>query len=336
MGLFAKKFCDICGEQIKFLGNRKVEDGNMCKNCADKLSPWFSDRRRTTLNDIKEQLRDREANKARVAAFRADTTLGEMAKVLIDRRKGQFIVLASGRGMDDNPDVFDLNKIRNVEVDVRERRTEQTQRDKEGKTVSYDPPRFTYTYDFLLDIDVDHPYIDDMRFQVNRSSVKIETGIPYERKTILGPVKGFVPDPPDVTRNEEYQKYLALVNQMRLALLNRTAAAQVFDQISAQGFPPVPPAGHCFDPAQKPGSAPASGRGYSPTQAPSQGFPPSGRGSAPAPAPTEAPTTAPAPAPTAAPAPAAKAGRAVLCPYCMAKAEPDERGLCTYCGSKLV
>ena len=87
MGLFAKKFCDICGEQIKFLGNRKVEDGNMCKNCADKLSPWFSDRRRTTLNDIKEQLRDREANKARVAAFRADTTLGEMAKVLIDRRK---------------------------------------------------------------------------------------------------------------------------------------------------------------------------------------------------------------------------------------------------------
>ena len=149
MGLFAKKFCDICGEQIKFLGNRKVEDGNMCKNCADKLSPWFSDRRRTTLNDIKEQLRDREANKARVAAFRADTTLGEMAKVLIDRRKGQFIVLASGRGMDDNPDVFDLNKIRNVEVDVRERRTEQTQRDKEGKTVSYDPPRFTYTYDFL-------------------------------------------------------------------------------------------------------------------------------------------------------------------------------------------
>ncbi len=43
MGLFDKKYCDICGNQIKFLGNRKVEDGNICKDCASKLSPFFSD-----------------------------------------------------------------------------------------------------------------------------------------------------------------------------------------------------------------------------------------------------------------------------------------------------
>ena len=48
MGLFDKKYCDICGEKIGLLGNRKLENGNLCKNCAQKLSPWFSDRRNST------------------------------------------------------------------------------------------------------------------------------------------------------------------------------------------------------------------------------------------------------------------------------------------------
>ena len=39
MGLFDKKYCDICGEKIGLLGNRKLEDGNLCKDCARKLSP---------------------------------------------------------------------------------------------------------------------------------------------------------------------------------------------------------------------------------------------------------------------------------------------------------
>lgn len=38
---FDKKYCDICGEKIGFPGNKKVEDGNLCKNCAAKLSPGF-------------------------------------------------------------------------------------------------------------------------------------------------------------------------------------------------------------------------------------------------------------------------------------------------------
>lgn len=28
MGLFDKKYCDICGEKIGLLGNRKLDDGN--------------------------------------------------------------------------------------------------------------------------------------------------------------------------------------------------------------------------------------------------------------------------------------------------------------------
>ena len=62
MGLFDKKYCDICGEKIGLLGNRKLENGNLCKNCAKKLSPWFSDRRSSTVEEIKQQLAYREEN----------------------------------------------------------------------------------------------------------------------------------------------------------------------------------------------------------------------------------------------------------------------------------
>ena len=70
MGLFDKKYCDICGAKIGLLGNRKLEDGNLCKNCAAKLSPWFSDRRQSTVAEIGEQLSYREANREKVSAFR--------------------------------------------------------------------------------------------------------------------------------------------------------------------------------------------------------------------------------------------------------------------------
>ena len=56
MGLFDKKICDICGEKIGLLGNRKLDDGNLCKDCAKKLSPWFEDRRHSTVEDIHDGL----------------------------------------------------------------------------------------------------------------------------------------------------------------------------------------------------------------------------------------------------------------------------------------
>ena len=92
MGLFDKKFCDVCGEKIKLLGNRKLEDGNLCKDCASKLSPWFSERRHSTLADIKDQLAYREQNKAAVSAFHATRSLGKSTKVLLDEDNRRFMV----------------------------------------------------------------------------------------------------------------------------------------------------------------------------------------------------------------------------------------------------
>lgn len=42
----------------------------MCKNCAQQLSPWFSERRHSTVAEIGQQLQGRAINQQRVAAFR--------------------------------------------------------------------------------------------------------------------------------------------------------------------------------------------------------------------------------------------------------------------------
>ena len=174
MGLFDKKYCDICGEKIGLLGNRKLEDGNLCKDCAKKLSPWFSDRRRSTVEDIKGQLAYREENREKAAQFRATRSFGEDRKVLLDEDHRWFTVTRARDLAEANPDILDFDAITGCRMDIDESRTELTHEDADGKDVSYVPPRYEYSYDFFLIITVRHPYFDEMRFSLNSSSVYYE------------------------------------------------------------------------------------------------------------------------------------------------------------------
>ena len=174
MGLFDKKYCDICGEKIGLLGNRKLEDGNLCKDCAKKLSPWFSDRRRSTVEDIKGQLAYREENREKAAQFRTTRSFGEDWKVLLDEDDRWFTVTRARDLAEANPDILDFDAITGCRMDIDESRTELTHEDADGKDVSYVPPRYEYSYDFFLVISVRHPYFDEMRFSLNSSSVYYE------------------------------------------------------------------------------------------------------------------------------------------------------------------
>ena len=174
MGLFDKKYCDICGEKIGLLGNRKLEDGNLCKDCAKKLSPWFSDRRRSTVADIKEQLAYREENREKAAQFHTTRSFCEDRKVLLDEDHRWFTVTRARDLAEANPDILDFDAITGCRMDIDESRTELTHEDADGKDVSYVPPRYEYSYDFFLIISVRHPYFDEMRFQLNSSSVYYE------------------------------------------------------------------------------------------------------------------------------------------------------------------
>lgn len=172
MGLFDKKHCDVCGEKIGLLGNRKLEDGNLCKDCAKKLSPWFSDRRKSTVADIKAQLDYREENKAAVAAFNTTRTLGTGTKVLLDEDSGKFMVTSARDLAEANPDVISFSQVTGCHIDVDESKTELMREDSEGSSVSYNPPRYTYDYDFYVLISVNTPYFSEIRFKLNNFSIE--------------------------------------------------------------------------------------------------------------------------------------------------------------------
>ncbi len=167
MGLFDKKFCDICGEKIGLLGNRKLEDGNLCKDCAKKLSPFFSERKQSTVEEIKEQLAYREENERRLASFRPSRTYGDSMKVYIDDVNGNFIATRASDWKSGNPDIIAISQVTSCNLDIQEMRREIFYQDNEGNDRSYNPPRFEYEYEFNIIINVNSPWFSQIRFELN-------------------------------------------------------------------------------------------------------------------------------------------------------------------------
>lgn len=199
--IFEKKTCDICGGEIGMLGNRKLEDGNLCKQCAAKLSPWFSDRRRSTVDQIRDQLNWREANRARVAAFDVTRTFGCDTKVHLDEDARRFLVTRSSRWRDQNPDVLDFSQVTGCDTEIRETRTELHWEDSEGHRHDYDPPRYDIDYDMYLTIHVNVPYYDEITFKVNDSRIEERNSVEYrEAERIANEIRAALTEVRETTR----------------------------------------------------------------------------------------------------------------------------------------
>ena len=227
--LFEKKVCAICGGEIGLLGNRKLEDGNMCKHCAAKLSPWFNDRRESTVAQIEEQLAYREANKEKVAAFNVTRSLGKGTKLLLDEDSGVFMITDSRDLIEDNPDVLAFSDVTGCELDIDESEDEITYRDKEGKEVSYNPPRYRYFYDFRIIINVRNPYFDEMSFKLNDSSVEITP--PAIRGGRMKPGLMRI----DAENDPEYRQFKEMGEEIKEILMG--VRRQVRDEAAAAAAP---------------------------------------------------------------------------------------------------
>lgn len=225
--LFEKKECSICGGEIGLLGNRKLEDGNMCKSCAAKLSPWFSDRRQSTVSEVQEQLAYREANQEKVAAFRVTRTLGENTKVLLDEDAGLFMVTAAKNLEEANPDVLSFGDVTGCKLDIDECKTEIEYRDAEGEIQSFNPRRYAYSYDFYIVINVNNPYFNEIRFKLNRSAVDNGAETLLDGPEDMRAMRGFRPrmggsltsNAEEVRSSVEYRQYEEMGREIREALL---------------------------------------------------------------------------------------------------------------------
>lgn len=188
MGLFDKKFCDICGEKISFLGNRKLDDGNMCSKCAKQISPFFEDRRHTSLDEMKEHLSYREQNKAKLSSFNTSESYGDSQKVYVDRAQGCFVVTyhAPGSWEKENPDIIPLSEVSSCNLDIRENRREEFTKDAQGNSVSYNPPRYSYEYDFYIDINLSSRWFSHINIKLNTFDVNGMNSHKYHEYQIIG------------------------------------------------------------------------------------------------------------------------------------------------------
>ena len=176
--MFEKKECSLCGGEIGLLGNRKLEDGNCCKECAAKLSPWFDDRRHSTVAQIQAQLTYREENRAALDGFRPTVAFGEGYTLRAELENGvpsRFVIERYDGYKDENSDLVSFRDVTSFNIDEDENREELKYQNSQGEEVSYNPPRYEYSYDFYAEISVNHPYFDDMRFRVNRDTLNLET-----------------------------------------------------------------------------------------------------------------------------------------------------------------
>lgn len=216
--LFEKKECAICGGEIGLLGNRKLEDGNMCKKCAQKLSPWFSERRHSTIAEIEQQLQYREENLQALQNFHPSYRIGENDKLIAEEKNGvpyRFVVAQTNDYLEENADLILFKDVSSCVIDVDENRRELYQKNDKGEDVSYNPPRYAYSYQFYVKLKVENnPYFSDITFKLNNFSVDVnpETSGHMPGQGLLGMLLGTGTFDP--TQAPEYQKYLKMCREI--------------------------------------------------------------------------------------------------------------------------
>lgn len=215
MGLFdafKKQDCEICGKEVGMFGYKKLEDGQICKDCLKLLSPWFDERRHSTVDQIKAQIAYREENRRQLNSFNPAISLGydhEIKVELVDSVPTRFVI-SRGDYLEENADIINFSQVSSFEIDIREHRDEQKYRNGEGNMVSYNPPRYKYSYDFYCDLMVNADYFDDIRFHLNGKTLNLETVMPQNGG--FGNI--FINNNFDPNLYPEYREYKAMCEQL--------------------------------------------------------------------------------------------------------------------------
>lgn len=113
MGLFDKKFCDICGEKVNMLTQQKLSDGYLCSDCKHKLGSFTSGWKQRNVEDVKKHLELREQNKQKYQQFSCSATAGgRNSSIQVDFNNRWFIFAIDNRDYKSgNPQVFDFSQL---------------------------------------------------------------------------------------------------------------------------------------------------------------------------------------------------------------------------------
>ncbi len=184
--IFKKKACCICGNEVGLLGNRKLSDGNMCSKCAKKLSPWFEDRRESTVAQIREQLNYRARNAEELKDFHPTVVYGDSRRrMFVEERDGvpyRFCIANGEDYLDENADLVLVENIEEIIIDIQDNAHElllqEEEKDEDGNIIQeelyYDPPRYDYSFEFKATLLLKNiPWFDAMDLQLNRENPEL-------------------------------------------------------------------------------------------------------------------------------------------------------------------
>jgi len=183
MGLFdrfKKQDCEICGKEVGMFGYKKLEDGEICKDCVKLLSPWFEDRRHATVALIKEQIAYRERNAKEHENFTISRKIGDEEYYMYIEEVGgvptRFFVTSRSDYKSENPDIISFKDVISCVTDIQVRDEEIKQKNAEGQMVSCNPRRYKHHHDFYIKMEIrNNPYFDDIKFRINSSCITLET-----------------------------------------------------------------------------------------------------------------------------------------------------------------
>ncbi len=238
--MFEKKECSICQGEIGLLGNRKLEDGNMCKECAKKLSPWFEERRHATVEQINEQLVYRMENFRALSDFNPNKRYGEGDVIHVEERMGmpyRFVVAKTNDFRKENADIIAFTDVSSIMLDLKENSTELKYTNQQKERVSYNPPRYEYRYEFYVVLGImNNPYIDEIRFRLNKHTVRVESEqLPQNLGNNLTTyiLNNMLSDP---SSDQEWRKYKRMYDDIEY-LVNRGRASNGFVNESISNQP---------------------------------------------------------------------------------------------------
>jgi hypothetical protein len=96
----------------------------MCSKCAAKLSPFFTGRKKSTLDEIKAQLAYREQNRQNLNYFNATRVLGNNTKVYIDDTQAKFVISRKSDYRSENADIIEIARVISTRYEVEEHKSE--------------------------------------------------------------------------------------------------------------------------------------------------------------------------------------------------------------------
>ena len=118
MGLFEKKYCDLCGDKVNALTRQKLSDGYLCSDCKHKLSSLSSGWKNRTIADVKTHLEQREQNRQKYSAFVQSASAGTNEKLVVDFNNRKFYFTIGRDFKNSNPEIFDFSQLQDFWLEL--------------------------------------------------------------------------------------------------------------------------------------------------------------------------------------------------------------------------